>query len=495
MRDYRFGTFLRELRVQTGLSQYQLGMLVGVSDKAISKWENGISKPKSRILYRLSEILGVRVDTLLSCGYSQGSYSVEKGDATVKNELWKKAYAALLERYDNLPPPQAANRYFSEYEELKAYDTIIFFDFLAQLSENARRNNEYLCTNGVIASSYVAYIMGATDIDPLEANYYCPRCKKGHFVDSISSGWDLPRKNCSCGCVLERNGHHIPFESLRIMRKSSSAVDICVSHSFYEETITLMKHCFKDNKLLKLKKENSDIGVFVILPYAISEFSDGQELNYNMYNEQLRAYPHLTITRDQNMDVLHTLSNRSGMSLYNIDYLSGTILDAMISGNTDGIPGFGSDFIKNMIHLIKPTRRYALIQVCGLAHGTGVWKDNAEQLLKEKGSVSDVIAYREDVFNYIQQKMKMQGISNTGLAYKIMEDVRRGVYARHQLPDEIKETLIAIGAEDWFIASLQKIQYLFPKSHGVESVRFAMLMMWYKLHDPQSFSSLYAENE
>ena len=37
MRDYSFCNFLHELRLLRGLTQYQLGALVGVSDKAVSK--------------------------------------------------------------------------------------------------------------------------------------------------------------------------------------------------------------------------------------------------------------------------------------------------------------------------------------------------------------------------------------------------------------------------------------------------------------------------
>ena len=43
MRDYRFGNFLHELRVRRGLSQFQLGMLVGVSNKAVSAWHTGMA--------------------------------------------------------------------------------------------------------------------------------------------------------------------------------------------------------------------------------------------------------------------------------------------------------------------------------------------------------------------------------------------------------------------------------------------------------------------
>lgn len=46
MRDYSFGNFISALRERRGLSQYQLGALVGVSDKAVSKWENGVSQTK-----------------------------------------------------------------------------------------------------------------------------------------------------------------------------------------------------------------------------------------------------------------------------------------------------------------------------------------------------------------------------------------------------------------------------------------------------------------
>lgn len=65
MNDFEFGQYLRQLRISKGLSQFQLGKLVGVSDKAVSKWENGISKPKTGIILKLSDILSVSAEDLL----------------------------------------------------------------------------------------------------------------------------------------------------------------------------------------------------------------------------------------------------------------------------------------------------------------------------------------------------------------------------------------------------------------------------------------------
>ena len=39
MNDYGFGNFIRDMRTKRGLSQFQLGRLIGVSDKGVSKWD------------------------------------------------------------------------------------------------------------------------------------------------------------------------------------------------------------------------------------------------------------------------------------------------------------------------------------------------------------------------------------------------------------------------------------------------------------------------
>jgi len=73
MNDYQFGNFLYEKRTEKGLSQAELGALLGVSNKAVSKWENGAAKPQTEKLLRLAEILDVSVEALLSGGQIERS--------------------------------------------------------------------------------------------------------------------------------------------------------------------------------------------------------------------------------------------------------------------------------------------------------------------------------------------------------------------------------------------------------------------------------------
>ena len=65
MRDYKFGTRIFNLRKGKGLSQNELGDLVGVTNKAVSKWETGESKPAISQLMKLSKIFDVSMDDIL----------------------------------------------------------------------------------------------------------------------------------------------------------------------------------------------------------------------------------------------------------------------------------------------------------------------------------------------------------------------------------------------------------------------------------------------
>ena len=65
MNDYGFGNRLYELRKKRGLSQAALAGLLGVTDKAVSKWETGAAKPRTNLLRRLSALLNVSIEEML----------------------------------------------------------------------------------------------------------------------------------------------------------------------------------------------------------------------------------------------------------------------------------------------------------------------------------------------------------------------------------------------------------------------------------------------
>ena len=66
MDQARIGKLIAKLRKKKGLTQSQLGEMVGVGDRAVSKWERGITLPNIAIINQLSEILGISSNELLS---------------------------------------------------------------------------------------------------------------------------------------------------------------------------------------------------------------------------------------------------------------------------------------------------------------------------------------------------------------------------------------------------------------------------------------------
>ena len=66
MNQIKIGRFIAECRRSVGLTQMQLAEKLGITDKAVSKWERGIAMPDTSIMLELCDILGISVNELLS---------------------------------------------------------------------------------------------------------------------------------------------------------------------------------------------------------------------------------------------------------------------------------------------------------------------------------------------------------------------------------------------------------------------------------------------
>lgn len=66
MDQIKIGKFIAEQRKSVGLTQMQLAERLNITDKAISKWERGLSMPDTSIMLELCDILKINVNELLS---------------------------------------------------------------------------------------------------------------------------------------------------------------------------------------------------------------------------------------------------------------------------------------------------------------------------------------------------------------------------------------------------------------------------------------------
>lgn len=165
--------------------------------------------------------------------------------------------------------------------------------------------------------------------------------------------------------------------------------------------------------------------------------------------------------------------------------------DIMSTIASYGISELGTGFVRGLLEEARPKTFAELVKVSGLSHGTNVWNDNAQTLLRgtEKGlpkiPFKDIIGCRDDIMiNLISF-----GVPED-LAFQTMEFVRKGRPTKKPAEwDEFKDKLSHYDIPNWYIWSCNKIKYLFPKAHATAYVISALRIAWFKYYRPIYFYS------
>ena len=66
MDQQKIGMFFRTLREEKHLTQEQLAEIIGVSNRTVSRWENGRNIPDLSIMMQLSVFYGIRMDEIVN---------------------------------------------------------------------------------------------------------------------------------------------------------------------------------------------------------------------------------------------------------------------------------------------------------------------------------------------------------------------------------------------------------------------------------------------
>lgn len=95
MKKETFGNMVAALRKEKGMTQLELAEKMGVTDKAVSKWERDLSFPDVSSIPKLAEILGVSVDELMQVKAESKEEPIKKKIDEIEDVAFKGVALAM----------------------------------------------------------------------------------------------------------------------------------------------------------------------------------------------------------------------------------------------------------------------------------------------------------------------------------------------------------------------------------------------------------------
>lgn len=410
----------------------------------------------------------------------------------------QESRSALVRKYGSQPDKAIVSRFNKELEMIKKYQKADHY-YLAYLV--AKRCDElgYVHSlRGCGGSSLIAYLLGITEVNPLPPHYYCPKCGQVEYVDEylFPSATDLnnKEKECPhCGWKMTGDGQNSPWEFF-LGLEGDKVPDFVFNVPSRKEFFDYLSGRFgKDKVFNEARISNGNIqvhpGRIIIVPEGLDISDFGRVLRPEDLEGEMGREPavlledgymfdHIDVFQNRVLNFIDRMQKRTGIPAKDINLRGIEIMELLEYGDIEAFP-FDCDYreiIKKIIDVTSPTGYTDLLKIYGNIHGTGVWEDNNETLCG-KHTLREMIAFREDVM----LDLIRWGVSYDE-AFKIADRVRRGIINRRGFSDEENAILRKSEVPFWYIHSLEKIKYLFPKVHAVEYMTMYVRAIWYKKH-------------
>lgn len=150
-----------------------------------------------------------------------------------------KVYENVFEIYGSNVPMEIVSRIEEELKIIISTHNATNFFIAAKIMEKSKENGYIVGTRGLVGSSFIANMLGITNINPLPPHYICQKCKKSIFeLEGIelskiySSGYDMDDYTCEeCLVKMNKEGQNILSSSFARLEEKSMPDIILNFHS------------------------------------------------------------------------------------------------------------------------------------------------------------------------------------------------------------------------------------------------------------------------
>ena len=156
------------------------------------------------------------VEVIIETGGVPFSPKIENSASIVEEMVYTKA----KEWYGNPLPDNIRERIEQELKGIIGGGFDVIYLIAQKLVKKSNDDGFLVGSRGSVGSSFVATMMGITEVNPLQSHYRCPNCKHSIFKNDNGEdlaieygiGFDLPDKDCpKCGSKMIKDGEDMPF--------------------------------------------------------------------------------------------------------------------------------------------------------------------------------------------------------------------------------------------------------------------------------------------